>query len=227
MTLTRREKILIITGLIVVSLAAYAMYFLIPFFNNTNDANTRTITAQGELNTLNGKLAMSKLVKDEIASLNSQLKSQGTAIPSGIDHARILLYLKELTDGKATGVNIQVSGDTAIENRFLLQPVTVDFQTTYPMLTKILENLKKNGLYNQVTFLKVDYVPATEMGIAPAATTEPADSAYPVQTAADKNILAVHLEMSFYALQPSDSEQPQPVLTPASTDRNTSLFPLK
>ena len=100
MTLTRRERIMIIAGLIVVTLAAYIFYFIVPYANNSSEAVKRYGEAQAQLSLLKTKQTMAAQLQGEIDDLNGKLKSEGSAVPTGVDHARILLYLKKITDGK-------------------------------------------------------------------------------------------------------------------------------
>ena len=230
MKLSRREKVLVVAGSIIVIVVLYLLYFLVPYLNNMNDANKKLSGAQAQLNTLNIEAAGAAQLDDIIKNSNNTLKTKWSSIPVGINHARILLYLKELTDGKAENVSVAVPQPIQAEGSFQTQLFTLDFNTSYPELLLILDNLKKNALYNRVTLLKVEYTPSVTENATPApgetgqaaATQAPT----PIPTA-DINVITVHMEFAFYALLPYGSELPAPAMTPTNTDRNNGLMPDK
>lgn len=221
MTLTRRERILIIFGLVLISAVVYVFYFLIPFFNGTGDAMRKISEAQAQIALLNSKVKMSGDLKSEIATLQEQLKGSDASMPEGIDHARILLYLKEVTDSRAADVSVAMPEEPALSGSFQTQAVNLDFRSDYTGFEKIVAALKENKLYNRVTFLNAEYTPAESQTGADTAGT-PAQATPP-----DKNVLKVHIELCFYALQPAEGAAPAPPLEPSATQRTADLFPKK
>jgi hypothetical protein len=224
MTLTKREKILIVVGLIVVILAMYFVYFWIPYTKNKTDANAKLTANITELNSLNLKSASTAKLEKQIEQLKNQIKTDWSSVPTDIDDARILLYLKKLTNSRAVSVNISVTDDVKAEGPFLLQTFKVDFSTTYSNLLAILGDLKKNELYNRVSYLQTNYQPSSL-----AETDQPqATSAHPAPAAtANPNVITVHIEFSFIALQPDPGVSPEPAMTPTVTARSNSLMPVK
>jgi hypothetical protein len=224
MTLTRREKILIVGGLIVVTVVMYLLYFLMPYLNNMTDAKKKLNDAQTQLSMLNNQSTMSAQLESQIADFENQLKTDWSSIPAGIDHARILLYLKGITDARAENVSIAVPGAVAAAGPFMTQTFTLDFKTTYQDLLHILGVIKKNELYSRIALMKAEYhPPPTE----PTAITEPAPAADATPAAAveDKNVIAVPIEFVFYAPPPAEGVQPEPVMPPTNTQRATPLMP--
>lgn len=221
MTLTRRERIMVVAGAVIVTLTAYIFYFLIPYINDTGDAARRYSEARSQLNLLKTKQAMSTQLQEEIDNLNGQLKGAGASVPDGIDHARILLYLKKITTGRAESLSVSMPNDPEIINRFLVQGVALDFNTTYPELLGIVADLKKNELYSRVSYLDVGYAQAeatAQPGVE--ASTEPAGPP-------DVNVLKVHLELSFFAMQPEGGKPATQPEAPSATQRSSSLMPEK
>lgn len=223
MTLSRREKIMIIGGLILVSLTAYIFYFFMPYQSGISDATKRLNGAKSQIGLLNTKKTMSAQLKNEIASLSDELKGSGSAIPTGVDHASILLYLQGLTDGRAEKVAIAIPKEPELQNGFLLQAVTVDFQTSYSEMLQIIGGLKENKLYNRVTFINAAYTPPAAQDTANG-TTVPEATEAPSLTAGS-NVINVHIELNFYALPPTAGQQPAEPLPPSNGDRESSLFP--
>lgn len=234
MTLTRREKIMIVAGLIIVALASYIFYFFIPYMNNTNDAIKRFGDTQTQLNLLKTKQTLSVQLKSEIDDLTNQLKNEGSAVPAGVDDARILLYLKKITDGRVEKLVINVPKDPELTNRFLVQGVTVKFNTTYQEYLTIIGDLKKNELFSRVSFLQVTYSTNATAGAEQplGGTGNPGEPVSPEATQAplapdDKNVLSVQLELNFYAVQPSDGNTVAQPLAPITASRSSSLMPVK
>lgn len=230
MTLTRREKFMIVIGLIVVSVAAYTMYFLLPYLEDTSQANQRLAAAQSRINILNAQSANIGTMKDNIATLENELKDQGATIADGIDHARILLYLEELAKGRAVDVSIQTSVDQPEESKFLTQSVAMDFRTTWPQFVAMMEDLKQNKLYHRVAYLKSEYRQQELQWEQedPAATETAGETPVPtVAPVTDKNVIYVHLELVFYAFELSDGQQLEQPLPPTASDKKDTLFPAK
>jgi hypothetical protein len=216
-TLTRRERIFIIVGLILITAVLYLVYFLLPSLNRFGEDGRRLLEAQSQLGTLRYQAAGVQKLDGEIGELNEQLGTQWACVPVGIDHARILLYLKELTDGRAENVGIAAPNPAEPDGSFLRQTFTVDFQTSYANLLSILGDLKKNGLYSRVTLMTADYRPEE------AAAAGGADE--PIFSKKSNYVIAVHLELSFLSLAPSGGEEPAPAMTPTNAQRHESLMP--
>jgi hypothetical protein len=217
MTLTRRERVLIIVGLIVVTAALYLVYFLLPNIKDYNDATARLSAAQSQLNQLHYQAASVQKLDGDISELNEKLRTQWACVPVGMDHARILLYLKELTDNRAKGVTVTAPDPAEAAGSFLRQPFTVEFKTSYANLLLILGDLKKNELYNRVKLMKADYQPED------VTAADNADA--PAFLRTGSYIIDVHLEMSFLSLAPAGGEVPAPAMTPTNTQRRESLMP--
>jgi hypothetical protein len=236
MTLTHRERLMIIIGLIVVALVAYIFYFVIPYVNNTGDATKRYAEAQSRLNLLKTEQTMAVQLRGEIGDLNSQLRGQGNAVPAGVDHAKILLYLKKITDGRTENLSINLPKDPELTNRFLVQGVTLKFSTTYADFLKIIDDLKKNELYSRVTYLNISYISKEQSGteqqgsgtVGPDGTSSPEDMTPPTpRQTADKNVLDVQIELNFFAVQPTEGNPAVQPLAPISTARANALMPEK
>lgn len=225
MTLTRREKFLIVFGLSAVLIAAYVFYFFIPYQQKSSDARTKYATTQSQIGILNAKAAGIETLKKEIASIEDGLTNQSASIPSGIDHARILLYLEKLTKGRSSDLKITATGETKIVDRFLTQLVTVEFSTTWPQLQKLLDDVKSNELYNRVAYLGIKYEPKQEMPPSEADATAENNANPTVKPVTDPNMISVHMEMLYYAFQPEEGKSPEPPLPPNAADRRNSLFP--
>ena len=232
MTLTKREKFLIVFGLIVVTVAVYVMYFLMPYLQNTSDAKQRLTSAQSRLNVLNMQASKIGSMKDSIAELESNLKEKGATVATGIDHAKILLYLENLVKGRAKGISIQAPADQEQAGKFQTQHIAIDFHTSWKEYVAIMDDLKNNELYNQVAYIQAEYrkpesqqapVTTSPESTTPAdATATPAPAALP-----DNQVIYVHLELVFYAFELPEGQQLEPPLTPTEADRKLTLFPAK
>lgn len=238
MTLTRREKIIIAVGAVLISATAYVLYFLIPTINNSAAAGARLIQAEGRASQLNYMAEQAKKLEEEINTLDSQLNAKSDTLPKGISHARMLLYLKELTDGKADFLTISMQPQPRPEGSFLLQDVTLEFRVNYEEYIAILSSLKENKLYNRATFVQARYAPVQTQTPEPTQTPEAGTTASASQTPAaatptpeptarpvGDNVLQVHIELSFYVLAPEDGEQAKEPMEATNKDKVTDLFP--
>ncbi len=228
MALTKREKFLIVFGLIIVTVAVYVMYFLVPYLQHTSDTKQRLAAAQSRVNVLNMQAANIGSIKDSIATLEGNLKEKGAAVATGIDHAKILLYLENLVKGRAKGISIQAPADQAQTGKFQTQHIAIDFHTSWKEYVAIMDDLKKNELYNQVAYIQAEYrkpeAQQAPVATSPDATETVAATAAPIT---DKNVIYVHLELVFYAFELPEGQQLEPPLKPTEADRKLTLFPAK
>jgi hypothetical protein len=220
---------MIVAGLIIVAVALYLVYFLIPYFNDSNEADKKLMDAQTQLSALNARALGASKLNGEIEELNGQLREQWSSVPTGIDHARILLYLKQLTDGRAESVAVTAPETAKPDGSFLLQTFTLDCRTSYRNLLGMLDDLKKGELYNRVTLLRADYRSngETENATPAPGETEPVATPTPAPKHNSDYVISVHMEFSFVALQPADGEMPEPAMTPTNKQRSDSLMPEK
>lgn len=238
MTLTRREKILITVGAVLISATAYVLYFLIPTINNSAAASARLIQAQSRASQLNYMAEQAAKLEEEIKALDSQLDAKSDTLPMGISHARMLLYLKELTDGKADFLEITMQPEPRPEGNFLLQNVTLEFRVNYSEYIAILSSLKENKLYNRASFVQALYAPEATQTPEPTQTpvadvTAGATQAPAAETPAPEatarpigdNVLKVHIELDFYVLAPEDGEQVKEPVEATNKDKTGDLFP--
>lgn len=225
MTLSKREKFLIVFGLIVVTVAVYVMYFLMPYLQNTSDTQQRLASAQSRLNVLNMEAANLGSIKDTIAELDGSLKEKGATVSTGIDHAKILIYLENLISSRAKGVSIMAPADQAQTGKFNTQHITIEFRTTWKNYVAIMDDLKKNELCSQVAYVQAEYRKPESQGAPTASPDLPETAAAAPIT--DKNVIAVHLELVFYAFELPEGQQLEPPLPPTKADRLLTLFPAK
>ncbi len=229
MTLTKREKFLIVFGLIIVTVAVYVMYFLVPYLQNTSDTKQRLASAQSRLNVLNMQAINIENIKGDITTLEENLKEKGATVSTGIDHAKILLYLEDLIKGRAQEVSILAPADQATQaEKFETRQITMEFRTTWKNYVAIMDDLKKNDLYNQVAYIQTEYRKANA-GAAPLTaspdTTQTATPEATLMPADDENVIHVHLELVFYAFKLPEGQQLEQPLTPTEADRKLTLFP--
>lgn len=174
---------MIIAGIVIVSLTAYIFYFLMPNLSNTATAGLKLIEAQSKVSQLNYMAEQAKQLEEEIKALDSQLETSTSSLPTGVNDARILLYLKELTDGHADGLQINISAQPQTQGNFLLQSVVLDFHASYDDYIQILTDLKENKLYSRATYVQASYEPVATATPEAAATATPDATASPEASA--------------------------------------------
>lgn len=211
MTLTRREKIMITVGAVVISLTGYIFYFLIPNTNGIVEAGARLKSAQSRATQLNFMAAQADKLEQEIQELDSQLDSQAATLPTGVSHAEILLYLKELTQGQAEELEINMPSLPMQEGHFQVQAVTLDFRASYEDYISILSRLKENKRFNRATFVEAVYAPVT--------TEEP----LPTETPAVASPTATASSTSGVSSAATGTAQVTEAPTPAATATATPM----
>ena len=227
MKLSKRETLMLVVGFIVVSVAAYVFYFIMPQLDKQQNINTQLIANRSTLQIVTMKNNQMKQLKSQIASMAVELDSKTTNIPHGSNDAKILLYLKALAGQTKNDINIVFTDEPTTDGSFIRRAVTLECLTSYDKLSALLKELNKATLYNIVQVVSAQYQAAVEQNpsnpndsIAPPGTTPLPTPTGPTYT------LNAHIEVYFYAfpLQQGNLAQ-EPPLTPAIKDRQSELFP--
>jgi hypothetical protein len=215
---------MLVVGFLVVSVAAYVFYFILPQMEKQQSITVQLNTTKSTLQTLKAKADRVEQLKTEIASLSSELDQKTGNIPHGTNDTKILLYLKALAEKTGNDIAITFADKPSVDGAFLRRTVALDSLTSYAKLSGLLNELDKAALYNKVQIISASYEPIND---SPAATEPPTGTDVAEPIPADPGYtLNSHIEIYFYAFPLQQGEQPPAPLMPSSIrDRTTSLFP--
>ncbi len=225
MTLSKREKYLLIFGGLFVAVVLYTVYFLLPWLQRQQQSRQALQEAQQQAQIQQFQVQAQNTLQTELQTLNAELADKTATVPTGMDSARMLLYLNDLFDGNASDVQYTFDAGAKNSGSLLYQTVAVDFVATEANLNKILATLAEEKLYNKVQVFQTTY--RTDLGTEEAeqiqtggkeSEDKPAEKGAP-------EALKVHLETYFIALPTKDGTAAEPALAPATDTRDGELFP--
>ncbi len=225
MTLSKREKYLLIFGGLFVAIVLYAVYFLLPWVQRQQLSQQALQDAKQQAQIHEFQAQAQSKVQTELESLNAELASETATVPTGMDSARMLLYLNELFDSNASDVQYTFDAEEKSNGSVLYQTVAVDFVATEANLNKILTTLAEEKLYNKVQVFQTTY--RTDLGAEEAEQIQTGGKEAMDKPAATATVepLKVHLETYFIALPAAEGQTAEPALTPGSETRDGELFP--
>lgn len=221
MSVTKREKILIVIVLILAVCCGYYLYFFKPQSDQIDGLNKSIDTKSVDLaNNEQIQKVISQLDK-EISDDQDKVNKYGSGITKGFDQPSILVYLQEKVSKYADKKSFQFTNITPL-GQLQVCPVTVTLECNYSNLKKLLSDLNTGKYLVKIASLSVDKhnddiaattqtspSPATNSTISKTATTSPT----PAPSAPDvkKDSLDVTINLEFYNYTgdvPSDTTYP-------------------
>lgn len=229
MKLTRREKTMVIIGFVLVAVVAYVFYFAMPQMNSQTALAGQILTAGTTLQTLQAKAATIENLKKQISSTEEELASETKNIPHGSNDAIILLYLRQLADRTGTDISVTFSDKPMESGAFVRRLVAIEGTTSYAKVSKLLEELSHEELFNSVQIISAKYEPVeTPIDTAATATAGATQTEAPAPTPAalSTDTVKAHIELYFDAFKLVEGEQPSTPPLPANVQNRTiNLFP--
>lgn len=213
MTMTKREKTLIIIVLILAVFVVYYMFFLKPnieeltALNNANDGKRISVSTNEQIQQNIG------LIEDKIAEDKQLIAKFGDTVLSQFDQPDALVYLYNVISkyGQKITFNFQEATDTG---NIKVNVVTVTLNAKYDGLKSIVKSLNEGDYYVKVTGINATSdIPIEEPavqtveGASEAVQPIAAPTAPPVQD----DILNVTMTLEFYNFGgeiPPDKEYP-------------------
>ena len=176
MKLSKREKILLVVVAVLIAFAAYYFYYLKPFFKTTADIKAEISKKSIELTELkiqNGQVAVLEKNLNELqAKYNDSMKK----IPTGFHQPDLLTYVSDLisANGEKTNFVFEMPRDLGkVESVH----ATLNFNTNYDGLKKILAAFKTGNFNNRITSMLVTEITEDKMEQSSEPSTPPQESA--------------------------------------------------
>lgn len=141
MSISKRERILIIVVVLLALLGAYYLYYLKPSIDEVDILNSDIENLKLQKSAHDQQKAQAEQLKSQIAALDEQLALYGDGISHSFDQPPVLVYLSNLINTHADKNMIQfdTTGQTGPIERYV---ITVTMTATYDGLRQVLDALE-------------------------------------------------------------------------------------
>ncbi len=197
MTMTKREKILIIIVLIMAVLCVYYIYFFQPNIKELEDLAAERTNKEMSLATNEQMKSSLDLIIMNIADSESQILELGNNISSGFDQPAVLVYLHETIGKRAQKGTFEFEAPTDV-GQLKVTRVRATMKCTYEILKSILKSLSEGEYFVKVVELDVSLAIAVEPDVTSDEVEEQSESEVNEDAAAQEGMLNINLIMEFY-----------------------------
>ncbi len=207
MTMTKREKNLVLILLVLIALCAYWLFFLSPYVEEMKVLEAKNEANQIALyNKSQQQLKNTELLKN-LTDNEQQIATLSEGITQGYDQPAILVYLEKTVKEHAQKLTFSF-GETKQTGLLVACPATVTMQSSYDGLKKVLSALAEGEYFVKVTGLIAQL--GSEEEVTTTETNEDGETVSSTTTKpSDK--LDVTLNLEFFCMTgdiPSDTVYP-------------------
>ena len=201
MSISKRERMLIVVVVLLALLGAYYLYYLKPCLDDINELNADIAAKELQLATNEQQKKQLDQIDADIADLDEQLALFGGSVAQTFDQPPVLVYLTDTVRecGAAKGaINFREPEQVGQIERCT---IIVAMTATYDGLKKVLDALQDAPYLIRVTQLTV--VIPTAQDIANATTTDDGSATDPATTQIPEfvpEVLNVTLTLDFFSL---------------------------
>ncbi|MEX1377331.1 MAG: hypothetical protein AB1Z23_07620 [Eubacteriales bacterium] len=157
MKINKKEGILIVLVLFVITFAAYYVYFLTPTLDSINNSKISIEQKNIQIISMQGQIAQIGTLNQQIEELKNEIASKNENIPRGVSEPLQLVEITNiLNDNGATLVVVFNNSVEEYEN-FQKNKVDINFSTDYEHLLYILDSFSALTMANQVVSMDVMY----------------------------------------------------------------------
>lgn len=196
MTMTKRERTLVLILLVLIVICAYWLLFLSPYIEDMKVIIAQTEGKQTELyNKSQQQLKYNELL-ESLSDKQQQVADLSAGITQGYDQPAILVYLEKTVKEHADKQTFSF-GETRQTGLMVACPVTVTMRSSYDGLKNVLSSLADGEF-----FVKVTGIGAQQGAQEEVTTTETAEDGETVSSTTTKpsDKLDISLSLEFYCL---------------------------
>ena len=154
MSISKREKTLIIIVLALAVVCVYYIFFLKPYMDQIGDLNIERTTKSIEVGSGEQTSGQIATLENQIAVLKDDIGAYSENIAQGFDQPPVLVYLEETVDKSAKKMMFAF-GRIKQVGQMNICPVTVTMVSSYEGLKEILDELASETMVIRVTSLDV------------------------------------------------------------------------
>ncbi len=154
MSLSKREKVLLIIVALLALIALYYMFYLKPCIDDINATNSEADTLKLELSALDQTNAHAVDLQAQIDSMDQELTLYGGEITHTLDQPALLVYLSETVGDYATKNGIIFAYDKQIGS-VQHYTISIGMVTTYDQLNGLLAAIENSPYLLRVSYLNI------------------------------------------------------------------------
>jgi len=217
MSLSKRERVLLIVVALLAVAALYIMFYFKPFIETYNETQDEIDTLLIEQNTLNQQNAQTENLLTQVNSLDAQLAQYGDGVTHAFDQPAVLVYLSDTVNQYAqkNTITFEYAAQTGTVEQYSIRVTLI---TTYDGLKQLLAALDDAPYMMRISAMSAFiYEPLTTVAADDALdttdTTNDPTGATPPQggslAAPDPELISVDLQLNFYCLSnplPEDAD---------------------
>jgi type IV pilus assembly protein PilO len=220
---SRRDRNILLLGLLVILLLVVGYYFLFlgPLLNTLDERAQERSDKQAQLANLQQQVAELEAVRRNAPETERQLLELSKRIPTQPEIPSLVVQVEEIADASGvTQLSIEPAGVEPPPGGgdFSVVPVTMRFQGTYEQMQDFL--LRTRNLARLMTVRSVTYCRVGATGGEAACPTEAAATGETTTIEEIEQELQVEIEAEVY-FQPSDVPAGTPPTTPAPPETTT------
>ena len=155
MKISKKETILIVAILFVISAAAYYVYFLTPTLEDIDNLSIAIEQKQFKILSMQTAIDQIDNIKNEIAVLEAELEKQAENIPSGVSQPLQLVAVTNILNGKSDNLVISFNQRGNTYDNYQKNIVDLSFSTTYENLLLIFEDFDNLSMMNQIVTMNI------------------------------------------------------------------------
>ena len=227
MSISKRERILIIVVVLLALLGAYYLYYLKPNMDEVSELNSDIENLQLQKSAHDQQTTQAELLKSQIEDMDEQLALYGDSIAHSFDQPPVLVYLSDTINTYASKNLIQfdMTQQTGPIERYV---ITITMTATYDGLKQVLSALEDSPYLIRISGMSI----STDTQITVMGTETDTEETESTDTAAGSDIssdttnqqvpisslksIAVTLTADFYCLA---GEIPEDAAYEFDTDR--------
>ncbi len=222
--MSRRDRNILLLGLLVILLLVVGYYFLFlrPLLNNLDERAQERSDKQAQLASLQNQVAELEAVRRNAPETERQLLELSKRIPTQPEIPSLVVQIEEIAGASGvTQLSIEPAGVESPPGGgdFSVVPVTMRFQGTYEQMQDFLlrtRNLARLMTVRSVTYCRV----GAAGGDAAACPTEATGTGETTTIVEIEQVLQVEIEAEVY-FQPTDVPAGTPPTAPAPPETTT------
>lgn len=215
MSISKRERILIIVVVLLALLGAYYLYYLKPSMDEVSALNSDIENLQLQKSAHDQQKSQAELLKSQIEGMDEQLALYGDGIAHSLDQPPVLVYLSDMINHHASknAIQFDIAGQTGPIERYM---ITITMTATYDGLKRVLSALEDSPYLIRVSGMSVStdtqiVVVGTDTGTEETGGTDAqagSDTVSEQVPASSSKMVTVTLTADFYCISgaiPEDS----------------------
>ena len=225
--MSRRDRNVLLIGLLVIVLLAIGYYFLFlgPLLNNLDERVQERSDKETQLANVQQQVAELEAVRENASEIERQLLELSKRIPTQPEIATLVVQIEEIADASGvTQLRIEPGTPAPGGGDFSVVPITMSFTGTYEQMQDFLlrtRNLTRLVTVTSVTYCRPDAEGAAEGVECPEGAAGTGETTTIVEI---EEVLDVEIEAEVY-FQPSDVPAGTAPTAPTPPETTTPTAP--